>query len=42
MEKPNPEIISMKAQMRDIEEDVRRLKISMVSIQETLLKYKKK
>ena len=41
MEKPKPEIITLMAEMRDIKEDVRMLKISMVDIQQRLLKLKK-
>ncbi len=40
MEKPSEEIITLKAQMRDITEDIRRLKISVVDIQTKLIKEK--
>lgn len=38
MERPNEEIITLKAQMRDLTEEIRRLKISMMGVQEKLLK----
>jgi len=41
MEKPSEEIITLKAEMRDMKEDVRRLKISVVDIQAKLLKLTK-
>lgn len=41
MDKPDPEIISLKAQMRDIKEDIRKLQFSMIDIQKRLLKLTK-
>ncbi len=41
MEKPSPEIISLKAQIRDLIENVQRLEISIHDVQIQLLKIKK-
>lgn len=41
MEKPSEEIITLRAEMRDMKEDVRIIKISIVDIQQRLLKLTK-
>ncbi len=41
MEKPSEERITLNAEMRDIKEDIRILKISIVDIQQRLLKINK-